>query len=151
MHYPYRPRLRHASRERSAGALPTCVLWTRRPIGVVELGLFGGGKIPIAHNVELRRDLVDDGTPLALEVEPGGRPAAKLDTVSGRRSQHLQPSAPPGLPIHTASLPSRGYCTMAKRCHSCMRLGQLSHSVCARLSCRDKTRRSNLDGDEAKA
>src|SRR5215472_12120320 len=54
MHYPYRLRLRHASRERSAGALPTCVLWTRRPIGVVELGLFVGGKIRIAHDVGRR-------------------------------------------------------------------------------------------------
>src|SRR5215472_7837534 len=37
-----------------------------RPIRVVELGLFGGGEIPIADNViKVRRDLVDDGAPLA--------------------------------------------------------------------------------------
>jgi hypothetical protein len=33
------------------------------PIGVVELGLFGGGEIPVADDEEVRRDLVDDGTP----------------------------------------------------------------------------------------
>jgi len=38
-----------------------------RPIGVVELGLFGGGEIPIADDVvEVRRHLVDDRAPLAL-------------------------------------------------------------------------------------
>src|SRR5215470_4414987 len=45
------------------------------PIGVVELGLFGGGEIPIADNVvKVRRDLIDDGAPFAFEIEPGGRP-----------------------------------------------------------------------------
>src|SRR5712671_6102527 len=44
------------------------------PIGVVELGLFGRGEIPITDNVEVRRDLVDDGTPLPLEIEPGSWP-----------------------------------------------------------------------------
>src|SRR6187397_1857932 len=29
------------------------------PIGIVELGLFGGGKIPVAHDLELGRDLID--------------------------------------------------------------------------------------------
>jgi hypothetical protein len=42
-----------------------------RPIGVVELGLFGRGEIPIAGDVEIGRDLVDDGTPLFFEIEPG--------------------------------------------------------------------------------
>ena len=40
----------------------------------VELGFFGGGEIPIADNVEIRRNLVDDGTPLPLEIEPGRGP-----------------------------------------------------------------------------
>src|SRR5882672_6210533 len=44
------------------------------PIGVVELGLFGGGEIPIPDDVEIRRGLVDDGTPFPLEIEPGRRP-----------------------------------------------------------------------------
>ena len=43
-------------------------------IRVVELGLFGSGEIPIADDVEVRRERVDDGTPLPLEIEPGGRP-----------------------------------------------------------------------------
>jgi len=46
-----------------------------RRIGVVELGLFGCGEIPIADDVvELRRHLIDNGAPLAFEIEPGGRP-----------------------------------------------------------------------------
>jgi hypothetical protein len=32
------------------------------PIGVVELGLFGGGEIPIADDIEVRWNLVDDDT-----------------------------------------------------------------------------------------
>jgi len=44
-----------------------------RPIGIAALGLFGGGEIPIAHEIEVGRRLVDDGAPLALEIEPGGR------------------------------------------------------------------------------
>jgi hypothetical protein len=43
------------------------------PIGIVALGLFGGGEIPIAHEIEVGRHLVDDGAPLALEIKPGGR------------------------------------------------------------------------------
>jgi hypothetical protein len=45
-----------------------------RPIGIVALGLFGGGEIPIAHDIEVGRNLVDGGAPLAPEIEPGGRP-----------------------------------------------------------------------------
>src|SRR5207237_4503671 len=45
-----------------------------RPIRVVELGLFGRCKIPIADDVEIGRDRVDDGTPIPLEIEPGRRP-----------------------------------------------------------------------------
>jgi hypothetical protein len=33
-----------------------------RPIGVVELGLFGRREIPIADNVEVRRDRVDESS-----------------------------------------------------------------------------------------
>src|SRR5690242_13243742 len=47
---------------------------TDRPVRVVELGLVGGGEIPVADNVEVGRDRVEDGTPLPLEIEPGGRP-----------------------------------------------------------------------------
>src|SRR6202040_2723091 len=36
-----------------------------RPIRVVELGLFGGREIPVADNLEVGRDRVQDGTPLA--------------------------------------------------------------------------------------
>ena len=41
---------------------------------VVELGLLGSGEIPVTNNIEIGRDLVDDGTPFPLEIEPGGRP-----------------------------------------------------------------------------
>src|SRR3984893_425657 len=44
-----------------------------RPIGVVELVLFGGGEIPVADHVEVGRSLVDDGPPLPLEITPGSR------------------------------------------------------------------------------
>jgi len=66
-----------------------------RPIGVVELGLFGGGEIPIADNVvKVRRDLVDDGAPLALEIEPGGRPdfpIAPQQPLALKQRQRPQP------------------------------------------------------------
>jgi hypothetical protein len=51
-----------------------------RPVRVVELGFFGRGEIPIPDNVEIGRDLVDDGTPLPLEVEPGSRPDLPVAT-----------------------------------------------------------------------
>jgi hypothetical protein len=38
--------------------------WNR---AVVELGLFGRGEIPIAHDIEIDRNLVDYGTPLPLK------------------------------------------------------------------------------------
>ena len=38
-----------------------------------KLGLFGRGEIPIANDVENCWNFVDDGTPLPLEIEPGGR------------------------------------------------------------------------------
>ena len=44
------------------------------PIRIVELGFFGGGEIPIAHDVEIGRSLIDNGTPFPFEIEPGGGP-----------------------------------------------------------------------------
>src|SRR5208282_5171558 len=44
------------------------------PIRVVERGLLGRGEIPTADNIEIRRDLVDDGAPFPLEIEPRRRP-----------------------------------------------------------------------------
>ena len=38
-----------------------------------KLGLFGRGEIPIVNDVENCWNFVDDGTPLPLEIEPGGR------------------------------------------------------------------------------
>src|SRR5262249_12036558 len=45
-----------------------------RPIGVVELGLLGRREIPIAHDIEIGGRLLDDRTPFALEIQPGGGP-----------------------------------------------------------------------------
>jgi hypothetical protein len=45
-----------------------------RPIRIVELGFFGGGEIPIADDAEIRRSPVDNGTPVAFEIQPGGGP-----------------------------------------------------------------------------
>src|SRR5262245_4350814 len=50
------------------------------PIGVVELSFFGRGEIPITDDIEVRRNLVDDGTPLRLEIEPGRRPDLPIAT-----------------------------------------------------------------------
>src|SRR6516162_10728579 len=44
------------------------------PIRVIELSLLGGCQIPVAHDLEIRRDLIDDGTPLLPEIQPGRRP-----------------------------------------------------------------------------
>src|SRR6516164_3983551 len=38
------------------------------PIRVIELSLLGGCQIPVAHDLQIRRDLIDDGTPLALKI-----------------------------------------------------------------------------------
>src|SRR5215469_18024941 len=57
-----------------------------RPIGVVELGLFGGREIPVAHDIEFGRDLVDEGAPLAIKIHPGGRPDLQLPPSSRSRS-----------------------------------------------------------------
>ena len=42
--------------------LITLELDADRPIGIVALGLFGRGEIPIAHAIEIGGDLVDDGS-----------------------------------------------------------------------------------------
>src|SRR6516162_8204764 len=44
------------------------------PIRVIELSLLGGCQIPVAHDLEIRRDLIDEGTPLPLKIQPGRRP-----------------------------------------------------------------------------
>src|ERR1700730_14747710 len=44
------------------------------PIRVVELGLLGRGEIPVTNNIEIGRDLVDDGAPFPFEIGPGRRP-----------------------------------------------------------------------------
>jgi hypothetical protein len=63
------------------GAEAAAELDADRPIGVVELRLFGGGEIPIADHIEIRRDLVGDGTPLPFEIKPG-RPAGSSNCHS---------------------------------------------------------------------
>src|ERR1700746_1507407 len=45
-----------------------------RPIRIVCLGFLGGREIPIADDVEIRPDLVDNRTPVPLEVQSGGGP-----------------------------------------------------------------------------
>src|SRR5215472_1829659 len=57
-----------------AAAAIAAELDTDRPIRVVELGFFRGREIPIADDVEIRRHLVDNGTPLPFEIQPGGGP-----------------------------------------------------------------------------
>src|SRR5712672_2390016 len=64
----------HHIKEPVAAILIAAELDADGPIGVVELGLFGSGEIPITDNIEVRRDFVDDGTPLPLEIEPGSWP-----------------------------------------------------------------------------
>src|ERR1700732_3865264 len=79
----------------AAAALIAAELDADRPIGVVELGLFGGGEIPIADDVEVGRDFVDDGTPLPLEIEPGRRPdlpIASQQPLALEQRQRQQPS-----------------------------------------------------------
>jgi hypothetical protein len=51
-----------------------------RPIGVVELGFFGGGEIPVADDVKVGRDRVNDRTPFPFEVEAGGGPDLPIAT-----------------------------------------------------------------------
>jgi hypothetical protein len=60
------------------------------PIGVDELGLFGGGEIPVADEVEVRWNLVDDDAPLPLEIEPGSRPDLPIATQQPLALEPLQ-------------------------------------------------------------
>jgi hypothetical protein len=63
----------HHIQQPKTAVLVAAELDADRPIGVVELGLFGGGEIPAADHVEVGRSLVDDGTPAtayACSVEP---------------------------------------------------------------------------------
>jgi len=62
--------------------------------GSFELGLFGGGEIPIPDNFEIRRDLVDDGTPFPLEIEPRrcpDLPIANQQPLALEQRQRQQP------------------------------------------------------------
>ena len=45
-----------------------------RPVGVIELGLLGGGEIPISDDVQFCRRCIGEGTSFLLEIEPGRRP-----------------------------------------------------------------------------
>ena len=47
------------------------------------------------------------------------------------RSQHLQLSTPPHLPIHPSDLPSRSYCRMARCRRSGMTHGELGLNACS--------------------
>src|ERR1700737_243985 len=50
------------------------------PVRVIELGLLGRGEIPVTNNIEIGRDLVDDGAPFPFEIEPGRRPDLPIAT-----------------------------------------------------------------------
>ena len=72
----------------------------------------------------------------AAAVQVGSiRPALPKPARCG--SQHLQLSAPPHLPIHTADLPSRSYRTVARCRRTGMTRGESWLSMPARWSCRD--------------
>jgi hypothetical protein len=64
----------HHIQQPIAAVLIAAELDADRPIRVVELVLFGGREIPIADDVKVRRGVLDNGTPLALEIQPGGGP-----------------------------------------------------------------------------
>src|SRR5205085_8249295 len=85
----------HHIQEPVAAALVAAELDADRPIGVVELGLFRGGEIPVTNHVEVRRDLVDNGAPLPFEVETGSRPdlpIAAQQPLALEQWQRKQPS-----------------------------------------------------------
>src|SRR6516164_8028131 len=44
------------------------------PVEIVELGLLGRCEIPITHDLQIRRSMLDDRAPFAFEIEPGGWP-----------------------------------------------------------------------------
>src|SRR6267378_2209168 len=84
----------HHMKEPEAAVLIAAELDANGPIGVVELGLFGRGEIPITDNFEIRRDFVDDRTPLFFEIEPGSRPDLPIATqqpLSLEQRQRQQP------------------------------------------------------------
>src|SRR5467141_820357 len=84
----------HHIQEPEAAVLIAAELDANGPIGVVELGLFGRGEIPITDNFEIRRDFVDDRTPLFFEIEPGSRPDLPIATqqpLSLEQRQRQQP------------------------------------------------------------
>src|SRR5262245_5282414 len=64
----------HHIQQPIAAVLVAAELDAHGPVRVVELGLLGRGEIPVTNNIEIGRDLVDDGTPFPLEIEPGGWP-----------------------------------------------------------------------------
>ena len=86
--------LAHHIQQPKTAVLIAAELDTDRPIRVVERGLFGRGEIPIADDVEIRWDLVDDGTPFPLEIEPGRRPdlpVARQQPLPFKQRQRQQP------------------------------------------------------------
>src|SRR5215813_5290796 len=79
--------LAHHIEQPIAAAPITAKLEADRPIRVVERGLFGRGEIPITDNIEIDWDLVNDGAPFPLEIEPGRRPDLP---VSGQQPLALE-------------------------------------------------------------
>jgi len=76
----------HHVEEPIAAVLIAAELDADRPIGVVELGLFGRGEIPITDDAQVRRHFVDDGTPLPLEYSPAAGRIFQLPPSSRSRS-----------------------------------------------------------------
>src|SRR5207244_3295629 len=65
------------------------------PIRVVELGLLDRGEIPITDDIEIGRDLVEDGAPFPFEIEPGRRifqlpPSSRSLSSSGNDSSQAR-------------------------------------------------------------
>ena len=56
------------------------------PIGVIELGFFSGGEIPIDDDIEVGRDRVNDGTPFPLKYSPAAGRIFQLPPSSRRSS-----------------------------------------------------------------
>ena len=76
----------HHIQQPIAAVLVTAKLDADGPVRVVELGLLGRGEIPIPNHIEIGRDLVDDGTPLPLEIQPGRRPDLPIALEQPRSS-----------------------------------------------------------------
>ena len=96
------------------------------------------------------REFASDGAPTraqatTLQISPI-RPA--LPQHACRRRQHLQPSTPPRLQIHTAEIPRRCCGAMGDRCRSRMTLRQIKLLVRAPNRCRDKAPTPHVDGPE---